>query len=168
MLSPMVWSLQRLYSGSQYINQDVDKVKHPSYSRVPLVCITAYTKMHSVMASSFINKTQSAGCFLPIWTMRGQTARRGQALSRELTSQIMPLSLTFAHLLYIFIQQPRGFTFQASCTQWLGLKKKKKKLYYKLFGPLLYWDQPLNSHSVCLWRNLTPLRSLPSGKRLFP
>lgn len=135
MLSPMVWSLQRLYSGSQYINQDVDKVKHPSYSRVPLVCITAYAEMHSVMASSFINKTQSAGFFLPIWTMTGQTARGGQALSRELTSQIMPLSLTFAHLLYIFIQWPRGFTFQASCTQWLGLKKTNQKTLLQAVWP---------------------------------
>lgn len=160
MQSLMVWSIQRLYNGSQYINQDVDKVKHPTYCQVPLVCITTYPKIHSVMASPFPKKMQRAGCFLSIWSMTAQTAYRGQ--SNEFSSQIMPLTLTFTQLPHTFVQLPWALHFRP------GLQNELvKRLLNTLFWPpAVVRSAP--KQPLCLWRNLTPLRSLLCGKRPFP
>lgn len=151
MPSLMVWSTHCRRSGSQYINQDVDKVRHPTYRQVPAVCITIYPKNHSVIASSSPKKMESAGCF-PVCKIsdssnclqRTVPVTWTQFPYRALHFNLHPASLLFGAVAV-------GFTFQAWPTIW-GFTTC-------CFGTLLLCDQPLNGCSVCLHKSDTTLIS---------
>lgn len=112
MLSLMVWSIQWLQDGSQYINQDVDKVKHPTYCQVPLVCITSsLPKIHSVTE---VTGKENAECgFLSIYMIHDSsnclqgtvTVSWTQLANLVLEFELRPATEHFSSVAMSFISQ---------------------------------------------------------------
>lgn len=135
--SPMVWSVQRLYNGRQYINQDVDKVKHPTSCQVPLLCIvTCPPKSTPSQPHPSLRKRRVLAAFPPHDQRQPKllTEGGGQSPSHEPTPPppAMPLTLTFTQLPYTSTQWPWDLNFSPGLQ---NERVKKKTLRHAVLAP---------------------------------